>query len=108
MNLPKRYLLSEMNLSDRHGGGLTLQRILDEDLNDFDHFIQLMDYPSFPTNPKYLPRVLELWKDLPEFSSPEFRSRFSKKYLLFFGKRTLGIPTPEYQKHDFINFHLYK
>lgn len=83
MNSQKLYLLSEMNLSDRHGGGLTLQRILSDDLNNFDHFIQLMDYPSFPTNPKYIPKVIELWKDLPEFVKPEFSSKFSKEYLVF-------------------------
>ncbi len=33
------FYLSEMSVSDKHGGGLTLQRILGADLNDIDHFV---------------------------------------------------------------------
>jgi glycosyltransferase involved in cell wall biosynthesis len=35
------FYLSEMSVSDKHGGGLTLQRILGADLNDIDHFVHV-------------------------------------------------------------------
>ncbi|MGH2362333.1 MAG: hypothetical protein ACRDGM_17555, partial [bacterium] len=39
--MTKHYYLSEMAVSDKHGGGLTLQRILQEDLKRFDAFFHL-------------------------------------------------------------------
>jgi hypothetical protein len=35
------FYLSEMSVSDKHGGGLTLQRILGADLEDIDSFIHV-------------------------------------------------------------------
>ncbi|RWY48082.1 glycosyltransferase family protein [Mucilaginibacter gilvus] len=35
------FYLSEMSVSDKHGGGLTLQRILGADLNNIDHFVHV-------------------------------------------------------------------
>src|SRR5688572_26170649 len=100
----KLFFLSEMNISDRHGGGLTLQKILAESLDAFDHIIQLVPHKTnFPTHKRYEPRVIELWKDSPSFVYPNFRSRFSLEYLLFFCKRALGVPMPKYQRHDFLN-----
>jgi hypothetical protein len=42
----KWYYLSEMAVSDRHGGGLTLQRVLRDDLEQFDNFFHLSDFAS--------------------------------------------------------------
>lgn len=43
------FYLSEMSVSDQHGGGLTLQRVLGEDLNEIQFFAQVSrfgtDYP---------------------------------------------------------------
>jgi hypothetical protein len=42
----KRYYLSEMAVSDMHGGGLTLQRILGEDLDSFNLFVHLDQFAT--------------------------------------------------------------
>ena len=44
MGKRKWYYLSEMAVSDSHGGGLTIQRILGNDLLEFDRFIQFTDF----------------------------------------------------------------
>lgn len=44
--MQKRYYLSEMAVSNKHGGGLTLQRILQDDLKQFDNFFHLHEFAS--------------------------------------------------------------
>ena len=44
--VPKWYYLSEMCVSSKHGGGLTLQRILQEDLKQFDNFFHLSEFAT--------------------------------------------------------------
>ena len=44
--MTKHYYLSEMAVSDKHGGGLTLQRILQEDLKRFDAFFHLTRFAT--------------------------------------------------------------
>jgi len=44
--MAKHYYLSEMAVSDKHGGGLTLQRILAEDLDAFDLFVHLDQFAT--------------------------------------------------------------
>ena len=44
--MTKHYYLSEMAVSDMHGGGLTLQRILGEDLDAFDLFVHLDQFAT--------------------------------------------------------------
>lgn len=46
MIVRRRYYLSEMAVSDKHGGGLTLQRILRDDLDEFDLFIHSNDFAT--------------------------------------------------------------
>lgn len=36
--------LSEMSISDRHGGGITLQRVLGQDLTRISHFVHLSEF----------------------------------------------------------------
>ena len=60
-NPASNYYLSEMSVSDRHGGGLTLQRVLDGELGIFSRFIHPgrfgMDYPPAE---EYRDRSLDL------------------------------------------------
>jgi len=41
-----KYYLSEISISDHHGGGLTLQRVLQEDIYDFDRLIHLKKFAT--------------------------------------------------------------
>lgn len=101
INSRKIYYLSEMNLSDRHGGGLTLQRVLADDLDHFDHFIQLFQFQgNFPTHEKYADRELNLWKEMEPFVYPGMPSRLSLEYFRYQYKRFLGIPNPKYVYED--------
>jgi hypothetical protein len=105
----KAYYLSEMNLSDRHGGGLTLQRILGDEIDAFDNFIQIFEFPeNFPTAKRFLPKEVNLWKDLPRFIHRKTPRRFSKDYFVIHLKRLFGIPLPDYRQYDFRNVHYHK
>jgi hypothetical protein len=42
----RRYYLSEMAVSNKHGGGLTLQRILQDDLKHFDNFFHVHEFAT--------------------------------------------------------------
>jgi hypothetical protein len=46
VNAQKQYYLSEMAVSAGHGGGLTLQRILRDDLKQFDSFFHIDDFAT--------------------------------------------------------------
>lgn len=60
------FYLSEMSVSDKHGGGLTLQRILGDDLNDIAHFIHVNRFAAdLPAKGEFLKRstdVLSVWE----------------------------------------------
>ena len=42
----RRYYLSEMSVSEMHGGGLTLHRVLQDDLDEFDRFVHLTNFAT--------------------------------------------------------------
>lgn len=104
----KTYYLSEMNLSEKHGGGLTLHRVLGEDLDRFDHFIQLFDPKQFPTSGLYVNKEMNIWKKFPEFVWKEMPQRFSVEYIVNYLKRSLGMPNPKYLDYDYKNIHFPK
>ncbi|AMR34083.1 hypothetical protein A0256_22855 [Mucilaginibacter sp. PAMC 26640] len=55
------FYLSEMSVSDKHGGGLTLQRILGEDLNSISHFIHVNRFAAdLPAKGDFLARSTDL------------------------------------------------
>nr|WP_294949412.1 glycosyltransferase [uncultured Mucilaginibacter sp.] len=60
------FYLSEMSVSDKHGGGLTLQRILGDDLNDIAHFIHVNRFAAdLPAKGEFLKRstdILSVWE----------------------------------------------
>lgn len=60
--MTRHYYLSEMAVSDMHGGGLTLQRILGEDLAAFDLFIHLNQFATrdAPIVERFVDRQLNL------------------------------------------------
>ena len=99
-----QYYLSELNLSDRHGGGLTLHRILGDDLDHFDLFLQVHKYSrTFPTNPTYVEKEVNLREQCPKFSRPGMPARFSVPYLINQFKRFADIPNPRYLDYDYYN-----
>lgn len=60
------FYLSEMSVSDQHGGGLTLQRILGNDLADIAHFIHVNRFATdLPPTGDFLARstnLLSIWE----------------------------------------------
>lgn len=60
------FYLSEMSVSDQHGGGLTLQRILGDDLKQIDRFIHVNRFAAdLPARGEFLNRstdLLSLWQ----------------------------------------------
>lgn len=94
-----------MNISDRHGGGLTLQRILGETINEFDEFLQLFDPKDFATSEKVVPKETPLWKQFPEFRWKEMPKRYSPAYFYNLARRTLGLPNQMYLDYDYKNLH---
>ncbi|TFF38820.1 glycosyltransferase family protein [Mucilaginibacter psychrotolerans] len=60
------FYLSEMSVSDKHGGGLTLQRILGDDLDDIAHFIHVNRFAAdLPARNEFLKRskdLLSVWE----------------------------------------------
>src|SRR5438876_3579490 len=62
------FYLSEMSVSDRHGGGLTLQRVLASDLNRIGKFIHVHRFAQeFPPVPGIVKRCI----DLPDWLSSD-------------------------------------
>jgi hypothetical protein len=105
----KVYYLSEMNLSDRHGGGLTLQRILGNDLDNFDNFIQLFEFPgNFPTADRFISREINLWKDLPPFKQRKTPKRFTRDYFVVHFRRFFNLTLPDYRHYDFKTLYFYE
>jgi hypothetical protein len=100
----REYYLSELNISDRHGGGLTLQRILGDDLGGFNNFLQIRDFSKgFPTNGNYTIKEINLWEQLPVFSGRRMPRRFTWDYFINQYKRIAGIPNPKYLDYDYYN-----
>ena len=59
------FYLSEMSVSDLHGGGLTLQRVLGEDLDRIRVFVHVNRFASdFPPCERTKPRSLDLFTPL--------------------------------------------
>lgn len=61
-----RFLLSEMAVSDNHGGGLTLQRVLSSDLEGFDLFVHPGGFArQAPPARRFAPRSVRMdyWPD---------------------------------------------
>jgi hypothetical protein len=105
----KVYYLSEMNISDRHGGGLTLQRILGNEIEQFDNFIQIFEFPEhLPTAQRFLAKEINLWKDLPRFVYRKTPKRFTKDYFIVHFKRIFGFPLPDYRPYDFRNLYYHE
>src|SRR5688500_9681321 len=92
-----------MNVSSRHGGGLTLMRVLGEELEEFDYFISPLQYPvkGFDTIPQVKARELNLWKEPGEFTARPMPRRFTGDYVKNQVKRVLGVPNPEYINWDY-------
>jgi hypothetical protein len=62
------FYLSEMSVSDGHGGGLTLQRVLGEDLDSISRFVHVNRFARvFPPIERVQPRCLDLpmWLENP-------------------------------------------
>ncbi len=77
MSQVKHYYLSEMAVSDRHGGGLTLQRILQKDLQQFDRFIHVPEF--LEGNAPITPRLVERQLNLRELChAPHWRAQFDE------------------------------
>ena len=55
------FYLSEMSVSDMHGGGLTLQRILGDDLDSINLFAHVSRFATdLPVNKKFLNKSVNL------------------------------------------------
>ena len=53
--------LSEMSVSDRHGGGLTLQRVLEEDLEGIGLFVHVSRFATdLPVSSRFAPRCIDV------------------------------------------------
>ena len=97
------YYLSEMNVSSKHGGGLTFMRVLGEDLEHFERFISPVQYPvkGFETIPHVTERELNLWKEPGDFVQRPMPRRFSRDYVSNQIKRALRLPNPKYINWDY-------
>lgn len=73
------YYLSEMAVSNLHGGGLTLQRVLQDDLHAFVSFLHVNNFADVaPIAPQFAGRE---WNLHQRFPRPEFESRSGSYYL---------------------------
>jgi hypothetical protein len=55
------FYLSEMSVSDMHGGGLTLQRVLGNDLDDIPYFIHVNRFATdIPTSDNFSGKSINL------------------------------------------------
>jgi glycosyltransferase involved in cell wall biosynthesis len=55
------FYLSEMSVSDLHGGGLTLQRVIGDDLDNIQYFAHVNRFAyDLPSNEKYADRNIDL------------------------------------------------
>ena len=97
------YYISEMNISAKHGGGLTLMRVLGNDLAGFKYFISPIQYPlkGFEAIEDVTSRELNLWENPGDFQPRPMPRRFSTDYLLSMAKRILNIPNPRYINWDY-------
>src|SRR5688572_30045391 len=78
------FYLSEMAISDKHGGGLTLQSILRHDLRRFDAFLHVSHFAQdLPAKDSLRARCIEmpLWSE-----SRVFRRIFRPTESIFGGK----------------------
>ena len=56
------FYLSEMSVSDHHGGGLTLQRIIGDDLAEITYFVHITRFGTdLPVTEKYKGKSINLW-----------------------------------------------
>jgi glycosyltransferase involved in cell wall biosynthesis len=56
------FYLSEMSVSDHHGGGLTLQRVLGEDLTNIPYFVHITKFGAdLPATEKFKDKSINLW-----------------------------------------------
>jgi len=55
------FYLSEMSVTDSHGGGLTLQRVIGNQLNEIDYFVYVNRFATaYPTIPEIQDKVINL------------------------------------------------
>lgn len=92
-----------MNVSSKHGGGLTLMRILGGDLDEFDFFISPVEYPvrGFDTISQVKERELNLWENPGDFSPRPMPKRFSADYIKNQIRRVLRFPNPKFINWDY-------
>ena len=85
------FYLSEMSVSDKHGGGLTLRRVLGDDLNDIPHFIHVNRFAAdLPANTNFLARSTDF---LSVWESDSVRKLIGRSLAAKIGKKLLMIKT---------------
>ncbi len=101
------YYLSEMNVSAKHGGGLTLLRILGEGLYEFDGLIRLIGYDAkFESDKSILNKEINLFEDPGEFRVKKMPPRFTKDYFTNQFKRVFHIRNPRYiERHYYERYY---
>ncbi len=80
----KAIYISENSVSDLHGGGLTIQRILGEDLNKFEKFIHLSDFSEkYPITPRLKDRAWNVATKYLPLHRPSRKEVFAYSSYLF-------------------------
>lgn len=95
--------LSEMTVSQKHGGGLTLIRVLKDDLFRFDRLVFPVQFPvaGFENIAGLREREVNLWQTPGEHVGLPVPPRFSLDYFRNRVKRLLKIPNPAYINWDY-------
>lgn len=98
-----RYYLSEMPISDKHGGGLTLIRVLGDELFQFTNVISPIQFPlkGFDHIRGLDSVEIRLWEEPGDFVKKEMPSRFSTDYFINQLKRLVGSPNTRYVNWDY-------
>jgi hypothetical protein len=87
----KRYYLSEMAVSDLHGGGLTMHRVLGDDLDAFDLFFHVDEFATGkkPIVERFAERQVNLHQLFPPPNrQPETARYYADRALVRLGLRT--------------------